>query len=86
MCFYRYRRWDCGCKEKFLTFRCGYADRPKVGRGHEVAWQKDTKGKDVRENGECPNGCVGIKRSPDDMHWRERLSRFSTGWRDFFYR
>lgn len=125
MCFYRYRRWDCGkytkvtknilfifslvgslklimtwcihcsiitgCKEKYLTYRCGYADRDKVGKGHETIWQKDTKGKDIYVEGECPQGCVNYKAkkpnpNDDDLYWRVRIYKGTSGWKNFFYR
>ena len=80
-----------GCKEKYLTYRCGYADRPNVGKGHEYVWQKDIKGKDIYEHGECPNGCMGYvkkKANPndDDTYWRVRLYNNASGWKKWFYR
>lgn len=51
MCNYRYKWWDCGCDERFLTQRCGYA----AYKGHTL--HKDRTRKDVHERGNCPNGC-----------------------------
>jgi hypothetical protein len=83
--------YNVGCKEKYLTYRCGYADRNKVGKGHETVWQKDTKREDIHERGECPNGCVGYtakKPNPkdDSLYWRERIYTGSSGWKNLFYR
>lgn len=87
MCYYRYRNFPCGCREKFLTWRCSYADQPQVGKGHAWTHRKDPRKKDVECDDPCPNNCHNWKNDawtkPD---WKTGIVIRSEGWHKLFWR
>lgn len=87
MCFYRYRIYPCGCREKFISWKCTYADLPQIGKGHSAAHRRDPNRKAIEADWPCPNQCFKWKNDawtkPD---WKTSIVLRTEGWHKLFWR